>query len=394
MTLPLWPFTPNWASPVTETLAWLTDVLQSRTGAEQRRALRLAPRRSFGASVMAHKHERTLFDLWVHTRAGDTLALPIWPDVQLLAAPVAMGASAVPCRTEGFDFVAGGMAALVGDDALDAELLAVDVVTPTGITLADVTQQAWPAGARLYPVRAARFAELPAVTRKTDELLTAELRFALMEPCDWPAQLPATLYRDAPVLGQRPNEVRDLTHGYERLTELLDNDTGVPAVTDTAGRGFCVQQHRFTVYGRAEQTALRALLYALRGRQRACWVPTHAADLQPVTVSGTTLTVRRCGYTDHAPLAPGRRDLRIELASGAPLHRRITGAVAVGANEQLALDGAALGVSAPAITRVSFMQLMRLASDDVEIEHTTDADGLASTMVTWRSLRDDLETTP
>lgn len=387
----LWTFTPNWEEPVGERLSWLTDVLSSRTGAEQRRALRLSPRRSFSASVVAHGAERTLFDLWVNTRAGSSLALPIWPDVQLLDAQLMAGALAVDCRTAGFDFTEGGMAALLGSGAHDAELVAVDAVTPSGVVLAAGTQRTWPTGTRLYPVRVARFAEMPTVTRKTDELLTAEVSFALMEPCDWPAQLPTDLYRGAPVFNRHPDETKDLTLGYERLSQVLDNSVGLPLVTDTAGWSFCVQQHRFVVHGRSDQTALRSLLYGLRGRQRACWLPTHAADFVPLATNGASLTVLRCGYADLAAMAPGRRDLRIELTNGIALHRRITAAVAIDDTEVLTLDGGALGVAASSIARVSFMRLMRLATDEVEIEHITDADGVASTAVTWRGLRDDLE---
>ena len=43
------------------------------------------------------------------------------------------------------------------------------------------------------------------------------------------------------------------------------------------------------------------------------------------------------------------------------------------------------------IHRISFMSLARLADDDVEIEHQTDADGLATATLNWRSVRSDLE---
>lgn len=47
-----WAWPPNWADGVEERLEWLTDVLTSRSGMEQRRALRVAPRRSFEASFV------------------------------------------------------------------------------------------------------------------------------------------------------------------------------------------------------------------------------------------------------------------------------------------------------------------------------------------------------
>ena len=44
--LPL-PLSPNWSHGITETLEWKTNVHQSQTGAEQRVAMRLTPRRTF-----------------------------------------------------------------------------------------------------------------------------------------------------------------------------------------------------------------------------------------------------------------------------------------------------------------------------------------------------------
>ena len=51
--LPVFAFEPNWRDGVTETLEWLTDVLQSKiSGYEQRRSVRITPRRFFEASEM------------------------------------------------------------------------------------------------------------------------------------------------------------------------------------------------------------------------------------------------------------------------------------------------------------------------------------------------------
>lgn len=43
--IPVWPIEPNWNEPVKETLEWLTDIMTSPTGAEQRRCLRKYPRK-------------------------------------------------------------------------------------------------------------------------------------------------------------------------------------------------------------------------------------------------------------------------------------------------------------------------------------------------------------
>ncbi|RUF67839.1 hypothetical protein IPC1105_33025, partial [Pseudomonas aeruginosa] len=48
-----WSFAPDWADGVQESLEWLTELLTSTSGLEQRRSLRLSPRRSFEAEFYA-----------------------------------------------------------------------------------------------------------------------------------------------------------------------------------------------------------------------------------------------------------------------------------------------------------------------------------------------------
>ena len=396
MALPLWTFPPNWSSPLKETLDWLTNVLQSPSGAEQRRALRLAPRRSFSFEVLVSRAERTRFDLWAHVVGAQPLALPIWADSQILGTPVAAGSSAIVASTAGYDFVPGGLALLASEELATWELVDVDQVSADGLTLVTPAVHAWPVGCRLLPARKALLQVLPEPVRLTDELARSGVSFELIEPCAWPAQLPATLYRGKPVLESRPDESDDLTLGYERLTQRLDNEVGIPRITDTSGYGFVLQQHAWTLWGREEHTDFRSLLYGLRGRQASIWVPTHAADLVATgQVQGQTLQVQPCGYADLVSAGKarmGRQDIRIELATGEALHRRITAAAKGATLETLALDQALpAGVTTEAIARISFMALCRLADDSAEISHHTDADGLAKATLKFRGVRADLE---
>ena len=57
--LPVWTIRPNWKGGILERLEWLTDVLASDTGVEQRRSVRPTPRRSFEITVNPTRNERT-----------------------------------------------------------------------------------------------------------------------------------------------------------------------------------------------------------------------------------------------------------------------------------------------------------------------------------------------
>jgi len=389
-----WAFAPDWTDGVLERLTWATDIMQSESGVEQRRALRLAPRREFEAPLLIEGRERQLLDLSLFGWGARTWALPVWPDIQLLEQSVVLGASRIDCATSGLDFSIGGLALLRGESAFVCEVVEVAAIDASGIDLVRPTQQAWPAGSRLYPARPAQLLEQPSLTRLSDTIQSAQVRFSLAEPSDWEEILPDTLYRGRPVLEQRPDESEDLTASFARLLSTLDSGMAMPRVTDVAARAFQVQGYRWLGLGRSERSTLRSLLYALRGRQVPLWLPTHAADLELVaTISdvATTIDVENVGYTRFGQGKPGRCDIRLELWDGTAYHRRITGSTELDSEtERLAIDSP-LGVSIePAdVMRISWMVLCRLDSDTVEIQHITDSEGVASSSLVFRGVRDD-----
>lgn len=385
---------PDWADGVRERLSWLTGLFRSPTAAEQRRALRLAPRRSFTAPLILEGHDRQAFDLALWGWGGRVWALPVWHDVQLLPAPLAAEVDVIVCATTGREFRAGGLAMLRGASATESEVVEIEEVTGGGLTLSRPTISGWPAGTRLYPVVTARLSEQPTMTRVHDQAARAEVSFLATEPVEVTSAAPAATYRGWPVLTARPDETEDLTLAMQRLLQVMDNTTGRQAVTDPAGQAFTLQGYRWVLGSRAEHTALRALLYHLQGRFQALWLPTFADDLTlaaPVAPADMGVTVRNVGYSRFAGGTPGRRDIRIELRSGVVYHRRITDASEAGATETLTLDSTLGALVTPGdVARISYLALCRLDQDDIELLHETDADGITTCSVIFRSVRDEL----
>lgn len=393
-----WSFVPDWAEGITERLGWLTDVLPSPTRAEQRRALRLSPTRQFEVRSLLEGPERANFDVAVYSWGGRTWAMPVWPDLVWLTAPVAVGAAVIPCDTQHREFVAGGLALLRAGDLQRTrryEVVEISDVTPDSIILARPTVQAWPRGARLYPLRLAELVGQPQVRRLSDTTAEARYLFDVVEPCDWLAIMPPTAYRGRPVLEQAPDESEEPSFDWERAQLRLDNPTGWGRRTDTAATPATLQQHRWALEGIAARSAHRSLLYALAGRWKELWVPTFAADLElldTVGASSTTLVVHAIDYARFGLGRVGRRDIRIELADGTAFHRRITAAALVADDtEHLAID-APLGVEVQPrqVRRISFMALCRSETDQFELVHLTDAEGVARSSLIFRSIRDDV----
>jgi hypothetical protein len=384
MAHPLLWIPPNWlgAVAVTERLEWLTDILRaSRTGATQHRALRAAPRRFFAWSSLIENVRRQATTLIAARRQAFEWAVPIWPDVQTLATAHPAGATTLACRTSGFDFAAGGGAALVGEDGAN-EQVTIQNVGVGALALAAQTTRAWPSGTRLYPVWAGRLDGVKDESLHSDCVSRRDFSVMLTEASDQPAAWPTSMtYRDWPVLEWRPDESTDPAGQDARDLATVDNLTAPAWIFDMIGRSLRAQKATWLIHGRAEQAAFRAMLYALAGRANPAWVPTWSADFtvtSPFAATSNTLAVAATDYAAYGLEQDGWRDIRIELQTGQSVCRRIVGVAADGENELLTLDEA-LGVSGAEVDvrQVSFLRLCTLASDTVEIEHVTDADGVA-----------------
>jgi len=389
-----WAWLPDWASPVLERLEWKTDVLPLADGSEQRIDLRLGARRSYEFSVGVDGVARRYLEAALWDAGAKVWALPLWHDTRHLAAPLPIGSGAVAVDTAHAEFTAGTSAVLLGEDPRRSESVMVDDVTPTHVLLAGVTTMAWPAGTRIIPTRPARLEGSHKATRFTgDANRPARFRFEFMDPWDGTPEDALPTHRGAPVLELRPEWGRGLSLDLARELEQLDALVGKWATTDRTGLPVASQAMGWTFPDRASLSAYRRLLALQRGRLRALWVPTWTRDLEllaSVSTASTTMTVAWAGYALHLKGEPGRRDIRVELRSGAVAYARITDAVEVSTEaEQLTL-AAPLGLNAtPAqVAAISFMALCRQNADAAEISHWTGEASLAS--ATYRSFRNDV----
>lgn len=391
----IWPVTPDWSNGVQERLAWGTDVMvASATAVSQHRSWRAAPRRRFDFELAAGGTDRRVADMLLAGHAGSWL-LPIWPDVQWLAATIAAGAVSVPCATLGFDFVAGGKALLYTGRA-NWEIVAVDTVEADHLGLATATLAAYGPGSRLYPLRRARVQPDAEERLRSDDGGRRQLSFDLVEACDWPLLSGGAAYLGYGVLEQRPDESDDPTHSYGRLEQVVDYGAALPVVHDLPGIALRAQRSHWKLFGRAEHSWYRSLLYTLCGRLTPIWVPSFASDLKPaaaIAAGSAALPIEWAGYTLFGLGKPNRRDLRIELTDGSVLYRRINAAAEAGDTETLTLDAAldaGSSIAPERIRAISFMALSTMASDEVEIDHETDADGVAKSTTGWQAVVPDV----
>ncbi|AFI46407.1 Uncharacterised protein [Pasteurella multocida] len=387
-----WSFFPDWSENIIENLHFLTTVHQSITGAEQRIAKRLSPRRTFEFKVTKEGVNRQIFENMLYAYGSRIWSMPIFTDCATLLQHVEPGDLEINIKTQGYDFSPGGRVLLMNGKT--KEMLEIVGLETEKLILKRPTVNHFDIYTAVYPLRAAVLTDMPTLTRLSDGVSSAQVRLQVHEHnaySDDITHLPT--YRNHPVLEPTSEWSEDVTAQYLRLIQTLDNETGLPFYLDTARKAFQITSHRFVLANREEQRKLRQLFYYLRGRQRAIWVATSATDITLKSdISTKTFDIYFIHYTAILKNQVGRQDIRIECTDGSVHYRRIvTSSVVDEQTERLSFDGEELRIKQEEIAKISFLTLSRLESDQVTWTHHTDADGVATVTVSFRGLRDELE---
>lgn len=385
-TLPVWSIRPNWKGGILERLEWLTDVITSSTGAEQRRALRLSPRRSLEITVNPTQNERTFVDLLLHKLGSNDWLFPIWFDKGKLSVSAALGDERVNFDNTYREHGVGGLA-LLYRDTWTWEVISISGQDEDGLDLDVPLEAAWPKGTVVYPLRHARLqneTELNALSSRVGESV---LLWTMVEANEWPAVMPADqVFEGMPILTTAPNRSATLTVNHTRLATDRDNQVGIPYRFDPVGRAFQVQSHSWMRHGRQQQAEFRSMLYWLRGRQRALWLPSFNEDIVASRASAElslNLDVGKIGmaYSGGGGVIPGRDVVRI---GGTPARITALGAPQTPQEERLRI-GAGLTAAVAKGARGSFMSPARLNQDSIEILHHADSDGAMECSTTFKS---------
>lgn len=444
MSTELWPFRPDWESGVLEKLEWLTDLMGSSKGAEQRRPQRLTPRRTLEASFLPHGRQRTVFDLKVMVKGAQEWFIPLWYDVDVLLEPTAAADTRLRTPFEDREFTADGYAVIRPPTSADHEhhTFVHEIVKIVG-TKEDrlivvrgqqgTTALDWPRGSEVYPLRVGYFVDQPNVSVVTANIISTNMKFVITEPNEWfglkrysgygaaygrsygtrrdiTPRTPAKnlgkvsdpwfmpVFEGFKVMHSEPDYNQDMTVTYDRLINILDNSNGIPEYQDAQGFATPAQQHTWFIRGRAEMAAFRTMLYFLRGRVKPVWLPTFNDDVQliaPSLAGQNWIDIVKIGYTGEGSTSISRQCLAIQKNNGDWIFQRITGCAIVGDHERLELGTQfAEDLNPKDIYKISFMAVARLDQDGVEINHVTDNQGLAKSVTTFRVTPDLRKSTP
>jgi len=359
---------------VVEDLEWQTNVIEALSGKEKRQAVRRRPRQSFLYEIAVEdgtERQRLENLLFLHT--GKLVGVPVWAEPTRLTGDVSIGATSLSVTSTNYADYRDDGTAVIWVDETDFEVVNVESFTTTTITLATSTANAFDAGAIVMPLRIAQLLSPAGSTRQHLGETRYRLQFIVTDNDTEIADDSAFSTYNSKVLLDDPNFGESVRESYTRKVHVLDGGSGLRAPYTTSDVARRTSHKQFITDSPQTLWETRQLLHALRGRQVSFYLPTFGQEITPTQtlVSGTaTMDVANVGFTDTGMVSP-RDEIRVVKTDGTTLERTVTDVSEIDADEErISVDeNWPSNITVDEIDRVEILELVRLDSDKIRIQH-------------------------
>lgn len=390
----LWPFFPNWAQEYQETYSYLTEVIVSDDGSEQRRAWRIKARREI--EYQAHGRGAR-FRALRRTFRNPTVLLdfPDEPKRVNTATTVLAGSNAVILSGATPTWMVPGIKAVLEDRQTRArELRIVSTVVGSTVTFAGTTARDWKAGTRIMPTLVGRHLPEATFSAVTDIDAIPGVRL-MVEPgyeIEAPG-VPVTTYRGLEVLTHRPNWRTALTVNSQDSQQFVDFEMGVRSPYRPIDYVTDIYQSEHMIRTPDQLDQVLGLFMRSQGRRGEFFAPTWLGDIEisATTASGSTLfTVDGHEFYDAYNQDPVYRNFCVRLKDNSLRFFRILTMIKSSSGNRrtfITTTAAADTTIAPSgVKAISWMPVCRFSSDDLVVNWTSDA--LSEIMLNLTTLKD------
>lgn len=377
----LWPFTPNWSNPYTLSYEYKTEILSSRDGTEQRRALRRVPRKTVEFTAHLTGDDRREANRRLdgvqnieHVTADYTRFMVAAEEVPGTASEVSVGTTP--------DWVEDGLLLVIAAGR-KTELRQVESFTASTITFA-TGGETWPAGTKIYFGLVGYLDDNFGSRRLTNDVIEARFRLETSpgrEVYVAPPDPPLT-FNGYEVFEERPNWASPLDVSYERETEIVDFGMGLTKRYFPTPFGSRVTTYRFTRKSLSDSFKVIDVFRRMRGRCGAFYMPTWENDLElaETATQGTSLLQIKGEETarDYAS-NDVFKTVMIQLKDGTRLYRHTSTVYTVsngsgGLDTMLQLtESIPQEISAQNVDMICWVPVCRFASDSLTVVWRTDS---------------------
>lgn len=348
-------------APVKETLEFLTDVMESHNGSEQRLQLRSKARQTFDYTMPLQAwHMAAAFNT-EYGAIRKRRAVPIWTEAQYIGL-VIENATLIGCNTAFYDFRPNSLA-MIYKDFDNWQVVEIISVEADHIVLSNGAKAS--SDSYLMPVRigfVSANVDKPTNGHNGKTKVTFEIEDNLEFSAAVPTQyLSNDIYYEASLLSGS-----SVSRSIESRLDI--NDFGLGPVE----RRSPWKNARFaTLYNKLVKNAeemrqFKDFLYRRAGKFRAFWMPTFEVNMR-VKNTGTvvsTLVIESDSFLDYATL---RTNIAVQTISGVWLPRVVSNPVQINSTSVQLTLSSPLNIAAKDIARVCYLGLNRLDADRIEI---------------------------
>lgn len=377
----VFPFKPNWSSPVVETLEWKTDILRSRDGTEQRRALRTLARRGFDFNILLKKELSAALEAFLWGWQNRYFAIPVWTDRGRLTADASTLDETLYLDTDTIGFQPGGYAIVFYNESF-YDVVNITAVNAGNITLSGGVETDWPAGTLVMPLIVGHLNVSAPTSRLTSSVVQAAVSFSGSGDTAWPNvpdSSPDTLYDGIEVITHKPNWRNAISNEFTFQFDTVDAGVGPLAYFETEAVARVVRPFQWFLKTREQIVEFRKLMGRLRGQSKTAWMPSWHDDFDIAAsnvANQATLIVKGTWFHSLVGVDTSRDRLSIRLPNGTTVYRRITATAPNYSNDTttITLDSTLGTTVAPNDnTRVQLLLRCRLATDKIVIPWITDS---------------------
>lgn len=392
----LWDIPVNWRQSYQVDLEFRTSILRSRSGREQRRALRQTPRKATSFLSLAATDKVGVLTTWdVAARRITSGQGGDWEIGDFSLATVAptgapLGADRIAVESVPFWAIAGARVVLAAGKQIVAKT--VLLIAGNDIVFDSLLAEAWPARTKVLPALAAHLATEIGVRTLSATAAELSVNF-IVDPGTEIAETPpvaSLIFNGREVFTKTPNWREPLSRNFVSGRESVDYGFGRTASFLPAKYPEMSQRAVYVGRDRADIDSLRHFFLRMKGQRGEFYMPSGTDDIRPkaalasadtyLTVAGTDFAAAFATDTVHKAIA-------LLLADGTTLYRKVASVAVNGSDSRLTCTtnwGADIALGN--IRKLSWMPVWRLASDALALEFLTD--GVAQTTLPMKTLED------
>lgn len=376
----LWNIPPNWKNSVRETFMYKTDVITSYNKKEQRRSLITQPQRGIGYDAVLSKRllmsiRNTLYG-W-HNRP---YLLPLWWQVLTLKKAGSRGESILNVSDlSGISNIQEFSQLVLWKNPFETELVNVKSVSGNTITLLTPIENNYSVGVEVYPVTDAMLDSNLTIQNLTSEVATSAISASLLGKSVPLGSLQKdsqkiVMFNGVEVLTERPNWQSSTEDAYDSDIEIVNFGYGGVAYFNRGTPTLLTKTATFLSKTRQQTEWWRRFIHRQQGQLKSFFVATNTKDITLAKDAGNGAKEFLMDDYYLSSIVNNSKERKI-------LGLRIYGKDYFFTIEKIDVFGDLARVIVKEeipifmpkkdVTFINFLQRMRFASDEIEIEHIT-----------------------